>query len=336
MTYLLGVDGGNSKTIAVVGDDGGQILGLARAGSSNHQGLGLTEAMDRIRGAALAAMRMAGVEPEQVAGAYCCLAGADLPSDFALLRPALRDLGLAQDIDLNNDSIASLRAGTDNPNAVCVALGAGTVAVGRNAAGQEIRLPALGWISGDWGGGGDLAREAIWYTVRMHDGRGEPTMLHDMVLRALDVPDGDVLIERLYHRQIGHDTIVHLAPLVFEAAEAGDRVARDLIERSGVEVAVTARALLRRLGLIEIPADVVLGGSIFRGQGPLLIDTVRARLSEFAPLARMILLDVDPVLGSFFCAMDLLDIRVDEQVRRKAKETYMNLSTRMVREVALR
>ena len=154
--YLAGIDGGNSKTLAVVADEDGEVLGIARSAGSNHQGVGVERAMEEIERAVRDAMRMAGVEGSLSAACFC-LAGADLPEDFDLLRPALDRLGLAERIELDNDSLAILRSGTSRRNAVAVGWGSGNTAVGRNAAGEEIRLPALGWISGDWGGGGDLA-----------------------------------------------------------------------------------------------------------------------------------------------------------------------------------
>ena len=160
-------------------------------------------------------------------------------------------------------------------------------------------------------------------------------MLQDMVLQALDISDVENLVERLYYGQVERSRIVHLAPLVFRAARAGDSVARELVERQGIEVAVTATALLRRLGLLEMPADVVLGGSIFRGEGSLLIDTVRSRLGQTSPLARIVLLDVEPVVGALFCGMDMLQIRVDEAVRHRARGSYETFNDRIAREVAL-
>jgi len=322
MTLILGVDGGNSKTLAAVGDDSGRILGVGRSGSGSHQALGLEAAMLQIRGAADQALAMAHADVSDLAASYFCLAGADLPEDFDLLWPAVRNLGLGHEVGLNNDSMASLRSGTDNPNAVVVALGSGNVAAGHNAAGQEIRLPALGWISGDWGGGGDLARDAIWYSVRAHDGRGEPTALQDMVLRELDVPDVDHLIHGLYHQQIDRMRVLHLAPHVFDVAEAGDRVARHLVEEQAKEVVITAVALLRRLDILDTPSDVVLGGSIFKTRSVLFMDAIREQLAELAPLARIVRPNVEPAVGSLFCALDLLHVTVDESVRNQARESY--------------
>lgn len=329
LSYILGVDGGNSKTLAAVADGTGRVLGAGRGRSGSHQAVGLAAAMEHIRGAAERAFHMAGIEGETAKVASYCLAGADLPEDFELLRPALEGLGLAQRIELHNDTVAALRSGTDERNAVVVVLGAGMNAAGRNDRGEEIRLPGLGWISGDWGGGGAIAEEAVRLSVRAWDGRGQPTILQDMVLRALDIPDVESLIRELYFgwtAGAGPVTILQLVPLVFEAAELGDAVARDLVERVADEMAISALALVRRLELLRGPADVVLAGSVFRAEGMLLIETIRRRLHDAAPLARIVIPEVEPVIGAVLCGMDMLGIRTDEEVRRTMAESFEECS----------
>lgn len=322
MRYVLGVDGGGSKTLAAVGDETGEIRGVGRTGRSNHQGMGMQPAMGAIRAAIEGALAQAGIGGDDLDVAFYGLAGADLPEDFAMLRPAVHDLGFGRQIGLNNDTAASLRSGTDNPNAVVVGWGSGTNGMGRNAQGGEIRLPALGDISGDWGGGDELAREAIRLVARAHDGRGQPTMLTGMVLASLGVPDVDEMIRALYLHQVEGDFLRRLPPLVFRAANAGDMVAGELVDRAATEVAVTAVALLRRLGLIEVPADVVLAGSVFRAEGTLLLDAVRERLNRDAPRARIVIPDIEPVVGAYFCALDMAGITVDRDVRARAGASY--------------
>jgi N-acetylglucosamine kinase-like BadF-type ATPase len=322
MGYVLGVDGGGSKTLAVAGDERGEILGVGRSSGSNHQAIGMQAAMNVIRSAIEGALAQAGIHTGDLDGAFYALAGADLPEDFQMLCPALQELGYGRQVGLNNDSAASLRSGTDNPNAVVVGWGSGTNGMGHNARGQEVRLPALGDISGDWGGGDELAREAIRLVARAHDLRGRETMLTGMVLETLGVPTVDEMIRALYFRQVDRDCFRLLPPLVFRAANAGDPVAHDLVERSVEEVTVTAVALLRRLGLIEVPADVVLGGSVFRAEGTLLIDGVRERLRRDAPLARVVVPDVEPVVGAYFCGLDMCEIAVDGAMRARARVTY--------------
>jgi N-acetylglucosamine kinase-like BadF-type ATPase len=322
MRYLVGVDGGNSKTLAAVGDETGRILGVGRAGGGNHQNKGLEGAMAAIRSALDGALQSASLVRSEVECSYYALAGADLPEDFELLRPALGSLEYGVCTGLDNDTAASLRSGTDAPNAVVVGWGAGTNALGKNAAGDEIRLPALGEISGDWGGGGDLATEAIRLVARAHDGRGAATALTGLVLQALQVPTVDDMIRGLYFSTIDRACLLQLPPLVFKAANQGDPVACELVARAACEVTITAIALLRRLGLMNTPADVVLAGSVFRAEGSLFIDSIAAELRARAPLARIVMPDVEPVVGAYFCALDLLGIPVDADLRALARTTY--------------
>jgi N-acetylglucosamine kinase-like BadF-type ATPase len=333
MTYILGVDGGGSKTLAVVADETGEVRGIGRTGSANHQVLGLDRAMEQVRLAVTQAYAMTGIRPEEVEVAAYCIAGADLPEDFDLLRPALAELQLAHRCRLENDIVASLRSGSDSHDVVVVGWGSGVNAFGRNATGEEIRLPALGWISGDWGGGGDLGREAIFLVVRGDDGRGRRTALREPVLEAFGVRDVDGLVRKLYFREGERVPTHRLAPIVFAVANAGDPVARNLVERAAIEIADTALALLRRLHILDVPADVVLAGSIFKAEAPLLIDTVRSRLHEVAPRARLVRPEVEPVLGALFCGFDMVGREVHGAVRARAKASYEQLASRAVEEV---
>ncbi len=325
MSYILGVDGGGSKTLAVVADHTGRVAGIGRTGSANHQVLGLTAAMEQIAAAVWQAFAMGGIRPDEVEAAAYCIAGADLPEDFDLLRPALEDLHLARYAHLDNDIVAALRSGSDRPDVVVVGWGSGVNAFGRNAAGKEIRLPALGWISGDWGGGGDLGREAIHLVARAADGRGLPTSMREPVLAAFGVPNVESMIRTLYNGGVDLLPTHALAPIVFAAANEGDTVARQLVHRAGEEIALTALALLRRLEILERPCDVVLAGSIFKANSPLLIATVRERLYAAAPAAILVRPDVEPVLGALLRGFDVMGRAVHSSVRARAKASYERL-----------
>lgn len=335
MRYVLGVDGGNFKTVAAVADERGVIHGVGRAGNSNHQGRGMKEAMDEIRRAGDAAMAEAGVQASAMAAAFYALAGADLPEDFATLSPAVAQLHLADVTELDNDSIVALRSGSDCPDAVVVAWGSGTNGAGRNSAGARVRLPALGWISGDWGGGGDLGREAVWLVARAHDGRGQSTLLTDLVLDTLGVDTVDEMIRTLYLRQTSSAQVIQLAPLIFRAAAAGDVVARAVVARASTEVVTVAHSLLQRLDLLETPADVVLAGGVFRAQGCVFRDAIQSELHAIAPRARLVTPDVEPVVGAVFHALDCLRIPVDAGLRTRARRSYEHLVHKVNPEVTV-
>jgi len=313
MKYLLGVDGGSSKTHALLADGSGRVLGFGKSGSANHQSYGLQSALSQLALAGRQAFEGAGISPEQVELGHFCLAGADLPEDFAMLQEAVEALHLASKVIIKNDTLAALRAGLSRSWGVVVICGTGFNAAGRSMDGREIVLPGLGLISGDWGGGGELSQEVIRAVMRAWDGRGRPTRLTDLVLSTLELPSEQALLSKLYHDKIDHRQLLDLVKLLFEAAAAGDEVARELIVRMGTEVGVTANALLKRLSLERTDAEVVLGGSVFKGKGDLLIDSASQVIHQVAPRAQIVRPRFEPAVGALLLALESAGLPVTPQ-----------------------
>ncbi|MBC7248688.1 MAG: ATPase [Anaerolineae bacterium] len=317
MSLVLGVDAGASKTFALVADDEGHILGFGQGGPGNHQAVGLEPALTEIRRACEEALTQASVSPPVDFG-FFGLAGADLPVDFALLTPALEGMNLARRVRIKNDTMVALRAGLKRRWGVAVICGTGFNAGGIGPDGREVQLPGLGALSGDWGGGSDIAQEVIRLICRAWDGRGQPTMLTEMVLAALGLPSVEELISQLYQSQLDYypgqfdqRRLLALVPLVFEAAYAGDQVAQELLMRVGTEVGITANAIIQRLGVEAADVEVVLGGSVFKGKGPLLIDTVTQVVHRVAPQATIVLPEFEPVVGAVLLALENLGVEVN-------------------------
>lgn len=321
MRYVLGVDGGSSKTHALVLEETGAARGFGRAGCGNHQIFGLEHALGEIDRAVRTAVAMAGLGGDLVDVACYGLAGADFPEDYARLQVALQTLYSARAVLVKNDTLAAMRAGLGRPWGVVVICGAGFNAAGRAPDGREIVLPGLGPISGDWGGGAALSQEMIRLVMRAWDGRGEPTLLTRLILRELAVPDVETLLLKLYHHEIEERRLLELTPLLFEATEAGDGPARELVIRMGVEVGVTARALIRRLGLQQTDVEVILAGSVFKGKGRLLLDTVTQEVHREAPMAKILRPRYEPVVGAALIALEAMEVVIDEQIRSRLDET---------------
>ncbi|MBE2182784.1 MAG: hypothetical protein IAE89_05115 [Anaerolineae bacterium] len=296
---ILGLDGGGTKTAALLADDQGQVLGWSQVGGSNYHALGLERAYAAVRQAVEGALQ--GRSPD----ASCfSMASADTPVDFFKLNAKLGELGLPGVFTLRNDVMGIFRAGSRFPYGVGIVCGTGFNAGGISRSGKEIRFPALGSFTGDYGGGGDIAMSGIGAAFRAWDGRGEATLLQDAVLQAFNVPDFPTLAEHWADRKVTHDHVRHLAPLIFEISTQGDAVATKIIYEQGVELATAALAMLRRLDLMEVDCDVVLGGSLFWGKGDLLFTTVHQLVSEAAPYAQVNRIDVPPVVGALLLALE--------------------------------
>lgn len=301
---VLGVDGGASKTLCLVGSGDGRILGWGRAGPSNHQGCGLSQAVSAIVEAVRQARASAGVGSERVELGVFCLAGADLPEDYAMLTQALEREKLVQRVVVRNDTLGALRSGLSRPWGVVVVCGTGFNAAGVAPDGREIVLPGLGYMSGDWGGGSQISQEIVRRAMRGWDGRDRETALLPLVLTRFSCASPEDLMRALYKGTIDSRKLLDLVPLLFEAAFQGDEVACALVREIGTEVGVTARTLIRRLSLERTDVELVLAGSVFKAVGPLLVDVVRAVVHEAAPRAQIVLPRFEPVVGAFLLAVE--------------------------------
>lgn len=303
MGAVIAVDGGNSKTEVLVCDTSGEVLGHARGPGSNHQTAGgVAEVMARLD--AVVATACAGLARPDLAAVY--LAGADLPVELATLTEAVAAAGWATKSIVDNDTFALLRAGTDARDAVAVVCGEGINCLGRAADGRTVRFPALGPISGDWGGGGDIGLAALWHAVRAEDGRGRPTSLTGAVAVHFGSSDAMAVAVAAHLDRAVAARLGELAPAVFREAAAGDVIARSIVVRQGEEIAAMAGAALRRLGLARAPADVVLGGGVVRGGDPLLLSVIRDRLARVCPRAAIRVVTAPPVIGAALLGLDAL------------------------------
>ena len=302
--FVLGVDGGNSKTDVAIADLTGNILGRVR-GPGNASPI---HAPDTVAGnlaqlvrAAQAQVGLAG----PLASAALYLANVDLPEEEDALSAALAPYRIAERLTVGNDTLAILRAGTDTGWGVGVVLGAGINAIGVGPDGRTERFLSLGAISGDWGGGMGLAVAAVGTAVRAEDGRGAATELSHALPAHFGLTSAHDLAVAIHKGSVARERLFELSPLVMALARTGDPEAKSLIVRQGIEVAVWAEAVLQRLGRIREATPVILGGGVIRSRDPLLLSTIFERLERLAPRAQVQVLDLPPVAGALAAALDL-------------------------------
>ncbi|MFJ9442828.1 N-acetylglucosamine kinase [Kitasatospora sp. NPDC101235] len=320
---VLAIDAGNSKTdVALIGTDG-SILGTARGGGFEPH---------RIGGAAA----VAGLAPlvEQAAAAAghpswsgvltshvsACLANADLPVEEEALREALESHPWGAGTTVANDTFGLLRAGTDGPRGVAVVCGAGINCVGLLPDGRTARFPALGELTGDWGGGSGLAIASMWHAVRAEDGRGGPTGLARAIAEHFGLPSAGAVAEAVHLGHLPNARLHEIARVLFAVAAEGDAVALELIDRQADEIVRLAVVALGRLELLDTPTPVVLGGGVLASRQPLLLDNLTARLAEAAPLAEPRVVVAPPVLGAALLGLDHLAAGAQAQAR--LREAY--------------
>jgi N-acetylglucosamine kinase-like BadF-type ATPase len=329
---LLAVDGGASKVDAVLLARDGSVVSAARFSNRDYDG---QERADYLEGLTYALARLADVlgvgaahRPLARLGVYC-LAGADLPQDDRrILRWLGRQRFTSEDI-LRNDTFAVLRAGTERSWGVGIVCGSGTNCSALSPDGREYRLPAVGEISGDWGGGLDIGPEALWYALRAQDGRGRRTALSRIVSEHFGMKTPRRVMEAMYFGRLRYDRLGELPPLVFAAAEDGDAVARSIVDKQADEIATMASAAIRKLRMRDLDVHVVLGGGIFRNTFPAFFERIHEGIWRTAPRAEIIVLEAPPIVGAAMLGLDRIRAPRAAYARVRAALTHEGLADRL-------
>lgn len=314
MRKILGVDGGGSKTYAVLVDELGNRLGQGVAGCGNHQGPGMDVAKENIQLAMSQALTEAGLEPEDITYVQYGLAGADRPYDFSIIRPALATLPYPR-WDVVCDTYEGLRTGSPTNVGVVLVCGSGTNAVGRTQSGETAQTGGFGYLYGDTAGGQFLAEETFRAAVRSYEYREGPSLLPDMVSEAL----GFASMEEVYNHYLDNEIYhvpLHLTLLLHEAAARGDGLAIRILVDTGRELGNAANSVVQRLGGFgDEPFPVVLTGSVLQqGRSSYLLESLEREVRRKNKSAYFVIPEMAPVYGAIMLGMDHLGIRVTDDM----------------------
>lgn len=310
---VLAVDGGNSKAdLALVAADG-TLIAAVHGTTISHQAVGIEAGMANLvhlaGDAARAGLRGAGDDavgpgrPVAGLGVYG-LAGADYPEDVRLLQRAIEGRQLTGETVVLNDTFAALRAGTHRPWGVVLICGQGINAAAVAPDGRTARFDGVGTFSGDWGGGGGIARAGLAAAVRGRDGRGPHTALERTIPAHFGLASPAALTKALYLERIPETAIPFMAPVVFRTAQEGDAIARSIIDRLADELSGMAAALVRRLRLGRLDPEIVLAGGVFKADDEPFYARLDAGLRAAAPNAQVRRLHAPPVLGAALIGLD--------------------------------
>ena len=257
------MDGGQSSTTAVIGDETGRILGTGVSGPCNHVGSaeGRLKFLASMQGCLAAAYLQAGLDPQRVRFASACLGFSGGPVDKQALT---EELISAERLFVTTDAWIALSGATDGEPGIIVIAGTGSIAFGRNAQGQTARAGGWGYIFGDEGGAFDIVRQALRAALRAEEGWGPATTLRKVLLDATGDTSINDLLHCFYTSDFPRDRIAALAPLVDQAANAGDKIARGILGEAASELAGLARAVRRQLFLLSGAVRVAYIGGVFR------------------------------------------------------------------------
>lgn len=280
---FLAVDGGNSKTVALVVDRQGAVLGRARAGCGDIYGAASPEAaVAEVLAAARDALSDAEASPSRLVSAAFRIAGVDWSEDGAFWDDLLpKSLPGLTNWTVKNDGFASLRLAELSGVGVSITVGTGPAVVARTASGQEA---CLGWWCLDHLGGSGLGALSLRAVYRNYMGLDPDTVLTARLLELFGVPDV-VALRHGFTRHFGawpESRQWQAARVVLECAGAGDAVAQGLVDYQAKAFVSYAGWVARQVGVELAGGDlpVVLSGSILTSKLPAMREAVHRELDR--------------------------------------------------------
>jgi len=308
---LLGVDAGNTKTLALVSRLDGTIVGSGRSGCGDIYGAASEEeAVAAIEDAACTALGAARARSSDLRAACFSLAGADWPEDIEFLTKAMRSRGLGREATIVNDALGALRAGSEDGTGVAVNCGTGLAVGARNSTGAA-------WHGSFWlepNGARDMAEAALAAIVRSDLGLEQGTSMTQRALDHFGAGDVETLLHALTMRKKeNRPRIDGLALILLDEADAGDTVAADIVRRIGGEIAKYVLVAAEKVQLSGC-WPLVLTGGVFRHHSEHLADALADATRARHPHVRVLRARFEPAVGALLLAFDAAGVPTAESV----------------------
>lgn len=302
--YYLGIDAGGTKTEAIVVDDTGKELGRGMGGAANYHSRKLGDVVASVCTAAWEATNNAHITAKDLTATCLGIAAYDTPHDKKTLNEAFikeQDEFFGPNLTIVNDAVIGLYSGTTSPG-VCLISGTGCNCYGVGKEGQQWFAGNWSYLMGDQGGGYHLALRIFRAVLKEFDGRGEKTVLTQLVLSKLGVASVFELIDWVYSKNPAPGDIASFAALLDEALKQNDLVSQTIFREHIIQLTIDVEAVVRRVGLNNEKFDVVLIGSFFKTVGA--VDTMQYKIQKYAPQANLVFPKVSPAIGATILAKE--------------------------------
>ena len=296
--YIIGIDGGGTGTVGILTTETGRCLAQVQSGPSNYHVVGEAETQAVLESVIGQLCEKAGI---LLTDSICfCLgmAGLGRAADREVVGRICDKLGVSKNRILTHDAHIALVGGTEKQHGVIVISGTGAIVYGINANGKEARASGWGYLLGDEGSGYDIAINGLRAVVRAADGRGRQTELTNRILNKLELNEPGELIR--WAHAASRDTIAQLAEIVFDAAQATDTIAEQIVDDAADELVCATGSVIKQLELIDA-FDIVLSGGNLIHQ-PMFADKLCQQFMKVAPNASVHLPKRDSAYGAVLLA----------------------------------
>ena len=296
--YIIGIDGGGTKTIGILTTETGQHLTQAQSGAANYHVIGEAKTREVLASIITELYEKAGISSSGSVRFCLGMAGLGRAADRKVIGRICDELGIRENCILTHDAHIALVGGTGKQEGVIVISGTGAIVYGINADGKEARASGWGYLLGDEGSGYDIGIKGLRAVVRATDGRGSPTELTNQVLNRLELREPTELIRWVH--AASRDAIAQLAEIVFDTAQTADTVAEGIVDEAADELVCAAVSVIKQLKFVE-PFDIILSGGNLIHQS-MFADKLCCRFARIQPEASVQLPKHEPAYGAVLLA----------------------------------
>lgn len=323
MKYIIAYDGGGTKTHIGLFDEVGHVLyqntgsGCNHASSDGHQFKIVIEKLF------LDALHSLKLKPSDISFIYLGLSGADIESDFIKLNQAGSEIFGNIPFKIVNDAWIIMRSGLKSAFGAVAICGTGTNSAAIGIHGEKAILRSLGFTLGIYGGGLDIAREALHFAFRSEELTYHKTLLEAKIPPLLGCSSMNDVVDLFYPTaKLTKQEFGKITALVFECADKGDQVSKEILIKIGKYIGEQTGGVIKQVHIENLEVPVVIGGRVFEGTSPYLINEFTKNLKLTCPKAYIIKPKFKPVVGAYLSALDELNIAQDEQVDKNLNESW--------------
>ena len=320
--YYLGVDGGGTKTEALICDRNGVVKGWGYAGGSNYIP-NEKQAYSEIERSVNIACEKANISIKDITYACFGLAGADRKKDIIHLEKLLSPLGI-KNFTIKVDAYIGLRAMIKKPKGIAIVCGTSTNAIGVYND-TYFQLGGFGYFRGDFGGGSFLSKETFRHVIRVAQGREDFSYIVELVLKQLNFPTIQKFLD--YYLNNLHEIPVHLTPLIFEAAQSNDVFANKLLNKQAEELALSTYIVYQKLfSNVDGPIPVIFIGSLLtKPDTYILREKVISHLETYSIDYELYPFNSRPVFGANIVALMNCGHGPFDLLQKNLNTTYMGV-----------
>ncbi len=311
--YVIGIDGGGTKTDAVLVDHEGAVIGRQNGGSSNYLAIGGEELRKVLLSVIGDLLAKTDVTDSEITHIYMGFAGAGRKEDREAITGLFDNTPFQGRVSVVSDAVIALMGAFAGRPGVILISGTGSICFGVDSRGELIRSGGWGYMLGDEGSGFYIGHEAIIYALKYFDGRGVKTTLKKVIENKFNVSSIDFLVPLIYQNKIDRVAIADLAPSVFEEAGKGDKVAADIIRAAGLELGKMIKAVIRKMKNGVEQAEIALIGSVFK-QKDILVPYIQEELSDLERKIEIIEPIYIPSIGAAMKGLILSGVKINESV----------------------